>query len=225
MIVKNLLNRAGTKIRGKYYVDENSEIQISFADTKKPVNRDELSPALNRMIDKLLDTLINKDNKVYGKYEVAENDFFFVRREIARVEQIPSVYGDIIINIDDKVFNADGRTGRITDILLEKTTEKDGFFPCEITYNNDEKDYVELLDAISKFSRFYLIGKNFFGNKINIEQFKKEIEQEKRKIDYMRKRLWTLENQMCPDWKEKQTKAREDYKKRHSEEQKNKSAD
>ena len=65
------------------------------------------------------------------------------------------------------------------------------------------------------FPDFYMIGKNLFGNKISEEEMEARIaeqrkmcEAENKRLDNLRKQLWTMKERMVPDWKERMASKR-----------------
>ena len=104
---------------------------------------------------------------------------------------------EIIIRTGDKVFTADGRVGKVGEneiILFQDGTE----------YIISKSDYDD------GFADFYLIGKNFFGNKISEEEMERRIAEQRdvvrtetEKLDALRKQLWTIKERMIHNWRER----------------------
>lgn len=119
---------------------------------------------------------------------------------------------EIIIRTGDKVITADGRVGRVTSVCDCEECAKRGFFEPTYTIKGDPEPHDIMISQYHQgFPDFYLIGKNFFGNKISVEEMerriaeqKEVIEREKEKLDALRKQLWTLNERMVPDWKERE---------------------
>ena len=119
---------------------------------------------------------------------------------------------DIMIRVGDKVITADGRVGRVTSVCECAECAKRGFFEptYKITGDADE-NYIMIGQYQAGFPDFYLIGKNFFGNKISTEEMEKRIaeqrevvKKETEKLDALRKQFWTLTERMVPDWRERE---------------------
>lgn len=120
----------------------------------------------------------------------------------------------IKIAIGDKVFRANGCSGNIVFIyendekniaLVRYDTLKTNVYTAPITVEDEENG----------FSDYYLIGKNFFGNKKEVAQIETEIENlretirtEQLRLDQLRKQKWTLEERMVDNWKENRNKNR-----------------
>jgi uncharacterized coiled-coil protein SlyX len=137
---------------------------------------------------------------------------------------------EIIIRTGDKVITADGRVGRVTSVCDCEACAVRGFFEATYEIKGDpEKHDIMISQYQQGFPDFYLIGKNFFGNKISTEEMerriaeqKEMIEREKEKLDSLRKQLWTLNERMVPDWREREEarhKAAEERKAKKSAEQ------
>ena len=119
---------------------------------------------------------------------------------------------EIIIRAGDKVITADGRVGRVTSVCDCEECAKRGFF--KPTYNikgNPEEHYIMIGQYQAGFPDFYLIGKNFFGNKISTEEMERRIAEQREvvrtetdKLDALRKQLWTLNERMVPDWRDRE---------------------
>lgn len=101
----------------------------------------------------------------------------------------------------DKVFHSDGRTGKACE-------GEDGILWAHFTDGSAE----QIIGAKGEtyFENFYLVGLNFFGNKIDTAVIEKRAEEqraicqaENEKLDNLRKQLWTLNERMVPDWKER----------------------
>lgn len=117
---------------------------------------------------------------------------------------------EIIIRTGDKVITADGRVGRVVGVKECDQCDDRGFW--EVTWlqngRQTEFDYITYTEKENGFPNFYLIGKNFFGNKISTDEMERRIseqravvEREKEKLDALRKQLWTLNERMVPDWR------------------------
>ena len=119
---------------------------------------------------------------------------------------------DIIIRTGDKVITADGRVGRVTSVCECEECARRGFFEPAYKINGDpDEHYIMIGQYQAGFPDFYLIGKNFFGNKINPEEIERRIaeqraiiEKEQEKLDLLRKQLWTLNEKMVSDWRERE---------------------
>jgi hypothetical protein len=119
---------------------------------------------------------------------------------------------EIIIRTGDKVITADGRVGRVTSVCDCKECAKRGFFEPTYKIKGDPEDhYIMIGQYQAGFSDFYLIGKNFFGNKISTEELERRIAEQREvvrteteKLDALRKQLWTLNERMVPDWRERE---------------------
>lgn len=119
---------------------------------------------------------------------------------------------EIIIRTGDKVITADGCVGRVTSICECEECEKRGFFEPTYEIKGDPDEHYIMFGQYQRgFPDFYLIGKNFFGNKISTEEMarriaeqRKVVEREKEKLDALRKQWWTLNERMVPDWKERE---------------------
>lgn len=136
----------------------------------------------------------------------------------------------ITIRTGDKVITADGRVGRVTSVCECEECEKRGFFEPTYEIKGDPDEYYIMFGQYRRgFPDFYLIGKNFFGNKVSTDEMerriaeqKEVIEREKEKLDALRKQLWTLNERMVPDWREREEarhKAAEERKAKKSAEQ------
>ncbi len=114
----------------------------------------------------------------------------------------------IKIEIGDKIFRADGCSGNVIVVydppqngnlaLVRYDTLKTNVYTAPITTE----------DEANGFSDYYLVGKNFFGNKEDISAIETEIEALREKIriqqsrlDQLRKQKWTLTQRMVPGWK------------------------
>jgi hypothetical protein len=117
------------------------------------------------------------------------------------------------ITAGDKVITADGRVGRVVGVCKCIQCEERGFY--EVTWllngKQTEFDYITYTDKENGFADFYLIGKNFFGNKISPDEIESRIEEQREvvrteteKLDALRKQLWTLNERMVPDWRERE---------------------
>ena len=137
---------------------------------------------------------------------------------------------EIIIRTGDKVITADGRVGRVTSVCDCEECKKRGFF--EPTYKikgDSEEHWIMFVQYQQGFPGFYLIGKNFFGNKISTEELERRIAEQREvvrteteKLDALRKQLWTLNERMVPDWREREEarhKAAQERKAKESAEQ------
>lgn len=119
---------------------------------------------------------------------------------------------EIIIRTGDKVITSDGRVGRVTSLCDCEECAKRGFFEPTYKIKGDPEDhYIMIGQYQAGFPDFYLIGKNFFGNKVSTEEMERRIaeqkdviEREKEKLDALRKQLWTLNERMVPDWRERE---------------------
>lgn len=120
---------------------------------------------------------------------------------------------EIIIRTGDKVITADGRVGRVVSVKECDQCDDRGFW--EVTWLQNgrqaEFDYITYTEKENGFPDFYLIGKNFFGNKISQEEMERRIAEQREvvrteteKLDALRKQLWTLNERMVPDWKERE---------------------
>jgi hypothetical protein len=118
-----------------------------------------------------------------------------------------------IIRTGDKVITADGRVGRVVGVKECDQCDDRGFW--EVTWlqngRQTEFDYITYTDKENGFPDFYLIGKNFFGNKISTEEMERRIAEQREvvrteteKLDALRKQLWTLNERMVPDWRERE---------------------
>lgn len=97
----------------------------------------------------------------------------------------------------DKVFTADGRVGMIGE---------DG----DVLFKDGGSRVICKSDYDDGFADFYMIGKNLFGNKIPVEEMERRIAEQREivkteteKLDTLRKQLWTMNERMVPDWKER----------------------
>lgn len=97
----------------------------------------------------------------------------------------------------DKVFTADGRVGMIGE---------DG----DVLFKDGGSREITKTDYDNGFADFYMIGKNLFGNKIPVEEMERRIAEQREivkteteKLDNLRKQLWTMNERMVPDWKER----------------------
>lgn len=97
----------------------------------------------------------------------------------------------------DKVFTADGRVGMIGE---------DG----SVLFKDGGSMEITKADYDDGFADFYMIGKNLFGNKIPVEEMERRIAEQREivkteteKLDTLRKQLWTMNERMVPDWKER----------------------
>jgi uncharacterized coiled-coil protein SlyX len=114
---------------------------------------------------------------------------------------------NVIIRTGDKVFTADGRVGKVGEneiIVFQDGTE----------YIITKSDYDD------GFADFYLIGKNFFGNKVSTEEMERRIAEQREvvrtesaKLDALRKQLWTMNERMVPDWRERMEAKKSEQKK------------
>ncbi|MBQ8497915.1 MAG: hypothetical protein IJ489_10755 [Clostridia bacterium] len=121
----------------------------------------------------------------------------------------------IKIAIGDKVFRADGCSGNVIQVyepgvcpdlaIVRYDTLKTNVYTAPITIEDEENG----------FSDYYLIEKNFFGNKKEVAQIEMEIENlretiriEQLRLDQLRKQKWTLEERMVDNWKENRNKNR-----------------
>lgn len=120
---------------------------------------------------------------------------------------------EIIIRTGDKVITADGRVGRVVGVKECDQCNDRGFWEATWIQNGKqtEFDYITYTDKENGFPDFYLIGKNFFGNKISAEEMERRIAEqrevvrtESEKLDALRKQLWTLNERMVPDWRERE---------------------
>ena len=119
---------------------------------------------------------------------------------------------EIIIRTGDKVITADGRVGRVTSVCDCEECAKRGFFEPTYTIKGDPEPHDIMISQYHQgFPDFYLIGKNFFGNKISVEEMDRRIAEqrevvrtESEKLDALRKQLWTLNERMVPDWRERE---------------------
>ena len=130
---------------------------------------------------------------------------------------------EIIIRTGDKVITAGGRVGRVTSVCECAECAERGFFESKYEVKGEiGKHYITYSQYQNGFPDFYLIGKNFFGNKISVEEMERRIAEqrevvrtESEKLDALRKQLWTLNECMVPDWRE-----REEARRRAAEERK-----
>ena len=108
---------------------------------------------------------------------------------------------EIKLKVGDKVITADGRTGKVIN-------GDNGALWARL----DDDSYEKIIDKDGNayYDNFYLVGKNFFGNKINVADMERRVEEqraicqaENAKLDILRKQLWTLNERMVPDWKER----------------------
>lgn len=119
---------------------------------------------------------------------------------------------EIIIRAGEKVITADGRVGRVTSVCDCEECAKRGFFEPTYKIKGDpEEHYIMYGQYRNGFPDFYLIGKNFFGNKISTEEMERKIAEQREvvrteteKLDALRKQLWTLNERMVPDWRERE---------------------
>ena len=123
------------------------------------------------------------------------------------------------IRTGDKVYTSDGRSGKVTSICHCSECEKRGFFEPTVTMRDGTQEYITLEQMQAGFPDYYLIGRNMIGNKISEEEMERRIEVQKQlirteqtKLDEMRKQLWTIKEQMVPDWKERMEKRKEKKK-------------
>lgn len=123
---------------------------------------------------------------------------------------------DIVINLGDKVITSDGLVGRV---IFVSERERFGFKDVgyQVNGRTETVERISYVDMQNGFADFYLIGKNFFGNKISEEEMERRIEgqkhlirteqailkREQAKLDELRKQLWTIKERMVPDWKER----------------------
>lgn len=136
---------------------------------------------------------------------------------------------EIIIRAGDKVITADGRVGRVTSVCDCEECKKRGFF--EPTYKikgGSEEHWIMFVQYQQGFPDFYLIGKNFFGNKIKTEEMERRISEQREvvrteteKLDALRKQLWTLNERMVPDWREREEARHKAAKERKAKESAN----
>jgi hypothetical protein len=118
----------------------------------------------------------------------------------------------IIIRTGDKVITADGRVGRVTSVCDCEECAKRGFFEPTYEIKGDSDEHYIMFGQYQRgFPDFYLIGKNFFGNKISVEEMERRIAEQREvvrteteKLDALRKQLWTLNERMVPDWRERE---------------------
>lgn len=117
---------------------------------------------------------------------------------------------EIIIRTGDKVITADGRVGKISEneiIMIQDGNEN----IIKIILFQDGTEYIiSKSDYDNGFADFYLIGKNFFGNKISEEEMERRIAEQREvirteteKLDALRKQLWTIKERMIPNWRER----------------------
>ena len=124
---------------------------------------------------------------------------------------------EIFIRTGDKVITADGRVGRV--VVVKECRLADDRWIWEATWLQNGRqtdfDYITNTDKENGFADFYLIGKNFFGNKIGNEEMERRIAEQREvvrteteKLDALRKQLWTLNERMVPDWREREESRR-----------------
>lgn len=131
---------------------------------------------------------------------------------------------EIIIRTGDKVITADGRVGRVTSVCECEECAKRGFFEPTYKIKGDPEDhYIMIGQYQAGFPDFYLIGKNFFGNKISPDEIESRIAEQREvvrteteKLDALRKQLWTLNERMVPDWREREEARRNAAEKRRA---------
>lgn len=120
---------------------------------------------------------------------------------------------EIIIRAGDKVITADGRVGRVVGVKECRLADSRWLWEATWLQNGRQTDfdYITNTDKENGFADFYLIGKNFFGNKISTEEMERRIAEqrevvrtENEKLDALRKQLWTLNERMVPDWRERE---------------------
>ncbi len=97
----------------------------------------------------------------------------------------------------DKVFTSDGRVGMMGE-------------GREVLFKDGGSRVICKADYDDGFADFYMIGKNLFGNKIPVEEMERRIAEQREvvkaeteKLDTLRKQLWTMNERMVPDWKER----------------------
>lgn len=138
---------------------------------------------------------------------------------------------EIIIRTGDKVITADGLIGNVIYVCHCEHCAERGFFEATYQVNGrtDTAEQITFYDFQNGFKNFYLIGKHFLGNKVNVEEMECRIaeqraivKREQEKLDLLRKQLWTLNERMVPDWREREEarhKAAEERKAKKSAEQ------
>ena len=133
---------------------------------------------------------------------------------------------EIIIRAGDKVITADGRVGRVVGVKECDQCDDRGIREVTRLQNGrkTEFDYITNTDKENGFSDFYLIGKNFFGNKISPDEIESRIAEQREvvrteteKLDALRKQLWTLNERMVPDWREREEERHKAAEQRKSE--------
>lgn len=110
---------------------------------------------------------------------------------------------DIEIKVGDKVIRADGLSGEVVKIVQSEYGKYRLFYYAKME-NGGTDTIVD--DEDGNFSRFYLIGKTIFGNKLALSELDKQIanthaqiEELKAKEAQLRKQRWRLETQMNPE--------------------------
>lgn len=133
---------------------------------------------------------------------------------------------EIIIRTGDKVITADGRVGRVVGVKECDQCDDRGFLEVTWIQNGRKPEfyYITNADKENGFADFYLIGKNFFGNKIITEEMERRIAEQREvvrteteKLDALRKQLWTLNERMVPDWREREEARHKAAEQRESE--------
>ena len=106
---------------------------------------------------------------------------------------------EIKIKMGDTVIRRDGLKGKVIQVY-------DNELMPEVQYENG---YIGLLD-LSTPSKYYLIGHTVLGNKASEEEIEqriaekeREIQQDKKEKDQLRKQLWRLREEMVEDWRER----------------------
>lgn len=122
------------------------------------------------------------------------------------------------IRTGDKVYTSDGRSGKVTSVCHCSECEKRGFFEPTVTMRDGTQEYITFEQMQAGFPDYYLIGRNMIGNKVSVEEMERRIEEQREvvrkegeSLDALRKQLWTLNEQMVPDWRER-AKARKKKK-------------
>ena len=114
------------------------------------------------------------------------------------------------IRIGDKVFTSDGRVGRVLSVCECDRCRARGFYEPLVRYDDGTEESIPAEQMEKGFPDFYMIGKNMIGNKVPAEELEERIaeqrkicEAESKKLDNLRKQLWTLNERMVPDWRER----------------------
>ena len=119
----------------------------------------------------------------------------------------------IKIEIGDKVFRADGCSGNVIAVYDPPKNGEIAIVRYDTLKTNVYTDPITVEESEDNFKNYYLIGKNYFGNKKNISEIEEQIETIRTeakalnaKLDQLRKQKWTLEERMVENWRENREK-------------------